>query len=596
MLDPRIYRAALVPVLFALVLLAFSLEDRPRGLSTTIAPDAFDGTRAYAGLEQLAAEHPDRRPGSADDEALGREVADRLRSNGFRVRVREHDGQTIDGERGLRTVIGERAGTSDGRIVIVSHRDASSRPGLAELSGTAGMLELVRLYGAPRQTRRTLTFVSTSGGSGGAAGAAAAAEDLSDEPVEAVLVLGDLASTRLRPPFVVGWSNGLGAAHPRLQRTLEDAVRTETGTGAGLPRAISQMARFAFPVTFGEQGALLAADLPAVLLSATGERAPPPDAEAGPARLEAFGRSALRTITAVDDAPPARPVAPQATTRDLVTERKVLPGWAIRLFAAALLLPVLVTAVDAFARARRRGEALGPWLPWTLACALPFAMAAALGLAMGATGLLAAAPDAPVHPEVLPAQAAALLAAALAFVLGWVAVRPAMLRATGADGDPTAPGAGAVLILVAIATAIVLWVRNPYAALLVAPGLHLWMFAVAPEFRARPALNVVLVVLGALPVLLVAGGLAAALDLGPIDAAWLLLLAVAGGHASLGAIVLACLLAGCGSGALLIAARGRASAGTDGDDGDDGPAVTVRGPRTYAGPGSLGGTESALRR
>ena len=26
------------------------------------------------------------------------------------------------------------------------------------------------------------------------------------------------------------------------------------------------------------------------------------------------------------------------------------------------------------------------------------------------------------------------------------------------------------------------------------------------------------------------------------------------------------------------------------------PAVTVRGPVTYAGPGSLGGTESALRR
>ena len=41
MSDPRLYRAALVPVLFALVLLAFSLENRPRALTTSLAPDAF---------------------------------------------------------------------------------------------------------------------------------------------------------------------------------------------------------------------------------------------------------------------------------------------------------------------------------------------------------------------------------------------------------------------------------------------------------------------------------------------------------------------------------------------------------------------------
>ncbi len=29
---------------------------------------------------------------------------------------------------------------------------------------------------------------------------------------------------------------------------------------------------------------------------------------------------------------------------------------------------------------------------------------------------------------------------------------------------------------------------------------------------------------------------------------------------------------------------------------DDARPVTVRGPRTYAGPGSLGGTDSAMRR
>jgi hypothetical protein len=42
--------------------------------------------------------------------------------------------------------------------------------------------------------------------------------------------------------------------------------------------------------------------------------------------------------------------------------------------------------------------------------------------------------------------------------------------------------------------------------------------------------------------------------------------------------------------ALLVAARGAAPVA------DDDLPITVRGPRSYAGPGSLGGTESALRR
>jgi hypothetical protein len=55
-------------------------------------------------------------------------------------------------------------------------------------------------------------------------------------------------------------------------------------------------------------------------------------------------------------------------------------------------------------------------------------------------------------------------------------------------------------------------------------------------------------------------------------------------------VLLWSLVAGCCVSALLIAAHGRAPA-----DEDEIP-ITVRGPKTYAGPGSLGGTESALRR
>jgi hypothetical protein len=38
MLDPRIYRAALIPIVFALIVGAFSLSDRPRPIGTTLEP------------------------------------------------------------------------------------------------------------------------------------------------------------------------------------------------------------------------------------------------------------------------------------------------------------------------------------------------------------------------------------------------------------------------------------------------------------------------------------------------------------------------------------------------------------------------------
>src|SRR3954447_24916182 len=80
MLDARIYRAALVPVLLAVIVCAFSLGDQPRGLTTTLAPDAFSGSRAQRELTGLADEFPARRAGDAADAALGRRVADAFRA------------------------------------------------------------------------------------------------------------------------------------------------------------------------------------------------------------------------------------------------------------------------------------------------------------------------------------------------------------------------------------------------------------------------------------------------------------------------------------------------------------------------------------
>jgi hypothetical protein len=594
MIDPRIYRAALIPVLLAFALLAFSLENRPQPMRTPVPPDAFQGDRAfdraYEPATGLAARYAERRPGSAADDGLAGEVAAQMRAASFSVRTIVHDGDTIDGRRSLRTVIAERAGTSDERIVVVAHRDAAGRRAEAELSGTAALLELARIFGAPRQTRRTLTLVSTSGGSGGAAGAARLARDLTGGPVGAVLVLGDLTSRNVRAPLVTPWSNALGATPQRLRATVQEAVRVETGSGSGPPRALSQFARFAMPATFGEQGTLLAHGLPAVLLSIGGDRPPAAGAPISRERLEAFGRAALRTVTVLDAAPVDHPLSPGASSRDLLTSRKIVPGWAVRIFTGVLLLTVLVTAFDAFAALLRRRERIAVWLRWTLAGALPFVLTALFALALGATGLIGA-PHAPVAPQALPAQLPALLAVVLVFALGWVWLRPAVLRLLRADGaDRSEPGAGIAVVLVTVAAAGVMWLSNPYAAALLIPALHVWLFALAPELRMPRAARQAVVALGAVPVLVVAVALAGSMGLGAVDALWELVLLTAGAHISLASVLLWSVVAGCGASALLVAAHGRAPAGED-----DIP-ITVRGPKTYAGPGSLGGTESALRR
>ena len=115
MLNGRLYRAAFVPFLLALAVAAFSLTARPGPLTSTLAPDAFEGAQALAELKSLAAEFPSRRPGSAGDEALATKIAQTLKglggpARGLRGDHAQFQAQTIEGERTLSTVIAQRPG------------------------------------------------------------------------------------------------------------------------------------------------------------------------------------------------------------------------------------------------------------------------------------------------------------------------------------------------------------------------------------------------------------------------------------------------------------------------------------------------------
>ena len=279
---------------------------------------------------------------------------------------------------------------------------------------------------------------------------------------------------------------------------------------------------------------------------------------------------------------------------------QVMPGWVLALLALTLILPALVVAsVDAFARARRRRSPVIPWLAWLASGRVPVRDRPRPRASPRPGG---AAPDPPAAPVRLPTASRSDSAAVAVLVTRVrddrahvVRAPPVLARAADPElANPSTPGAAVVVCLVLSLATLALWVVNPFSALLLAPALHLWIAGHARR-PAPPA--------GAARIALVAGGLLlpallviyelrsrsrSTRSAGPGTCCLL----VTGGHVSLAR-----------SAGGLRAARA-ALAGVVGG-GAEPPAeptrprrratVTVRGPASYAGPGSLGGTDSALR-
>lgn len=613
MLDPRIYRMGVVPVLLAVIVLAFSLEDQQGALTTNVVPDAFNGPQAYATMKSLASAYPNRAPGSPGDGTPGHpglagKVASALKRYGYTTSTDSFRGPTPYGTRTLENVVGLRAGAGNGSIVVVSHRDT---PGQAGLSGTAVMLELARVLSG-QTLNRTLVVVSTTG-SIGAVGAQRLASQVPG-PIDAVLVLGDMAGADARQPLVVASSDTQSVAPTALRNTVSATLARQAGLSSESPGLFGQVARLAFPMAATGQAPFISQGLPAVLLSLSGGRPSSPFEFTSSARLTGMGRATLQAVSALQSGP----VVPGPSTY-LSWNGKVIPAWAVRLVVLILILPVLAVSVDGMARARRRGHSISRWIVWVVASALPFVLAALLVVIARATGWIGPAPSIPVTGGSWPLQTGGvvlLVVLGLTVVAGLVWLRPLLIGSVGlrrrlaagapvqaapANGsalagprrerdDAHAPGAGAaagVLILMCV-VALAIWVSNPFAALLVIPALHLWLWVVTPDVRLPLPATILLLALGLAPAGLLAAYFAGALGLGPVGTAWTGVLLLAGGGVSLLGAIEWSLLAGCAISVAVIALREQSSVAET--------QVTVRGPVSYAGPGSLGGTKSALRR
>jgi hypothetical protein len=577
MLDPRIYRTGLIGVALAVLVLAFSLQNQTGASRARLAPDALNNANPTRVMDSLASSYPVRTPGSDGDKSLADAIGSAFAADHFAVSQSAADAQTAHGTRTLQTVIGTRAGLANGTIVVVAHRDG---PGEASLSGTATLLELASALGG--ETLHHTIVLGSISGSGGAAGATNLADQVQG-PVDAVIVLGDLANAHVTEPVVVPWSNGVGVAPPALRNTVAAALSSQTGLHAGGASLGGQFVHLAFPMTTGEQGPFGRVGDPAVLLSLNGEHATTANEPIDSVQFANLGKAVLQTVNALDNAQTV-----PAASAYLLFSGKVIPSWAIRLLVLALILPVLAVAVDGAARANRRGHDLLSWGAAVLATTAPFVLAVLIVVGAKAAGILQVVPQAPVGPGVVPIDGTAI---ALFVVLGLVLLGlPVLLRSRlrAARKDPG--GAIAVVLVMCVAT-LVIWLKNPFAAALVVPALHLWLWLLDPELRIRRFIIPVVLLVGLAPLVLVAVYYALTIGYSPMGLAWAGVLMIAGGHIGLVTALEWCVIAGCTVSVTVAALTRRARVKAR----EETP-VTVRGPITYAGPGSLGGTESALRR
>jgi hypothetical protein len=582
-----VYRAAFIPALLALVLAAFSLESRPRGLPQGLAADVPLEDATEDTLRQIVRDHPDRRAGKTGDRQSAALVKEQFDLRGFTVSVDHFS----EGSTDLVNVVGRRDGRSRQQIVVVAARDAASVPDApGSAADTAALIELARVFGG-RPSRKTLVLASVDGSALGELGAQRLGEELGDPGlVDAVIVVSSLGARGSGEELIVPWSGDSTRAGIGLERTLAGSLREELDQRPGSTGPAGQLARLSFPVGVGAQGVLLEDGYDAVRLSGSGELpAAGGDLEdVDEERLGALVRSTLRALTALDAGPP-----PEHGPDSYVTAvTQVMPGWVLAALALTLILPALVGSVDAFARARRRREPVARWFRWLGLQVGAFLAALLLAEMLALAGATPEPPTAPVDPSLHPLDTPALLVlAAVALTAGllWAAGRFIVVRADPALEDASAPGAACAACLALSVAVLLIWVVNPYAALMLVPALHLWMLATivdpAPVRRAR----LVLVTAGLVPPLLVAVYYMITLSLNPLAALWYLLLLATGGHVGLVSALLGCVLAGLFTAVLGIARTGR-------DDPGGEPQRSVRGPAGYAGPGSLGGTESALRR
>ena len=508
-----------------LLVAAFSVA-RPTPLPRAFLP-AFDG-EATRQLAWDLADRPFREPGSLPAADWFREE---LASYGLPIRT-ERFSAVIPGRGRVRmqNLVAEVAGRSPGTIVVMAHRDNDGRgPGANDnASGTAMLVQLARAYGVPPglpaaqlRPNHTILFLSTDGGAFGGVGAAWFGNHYPfRNDVAGVINLDSVGgSGRIRLEFA-----GDIPREPsgRFLQTIAARVAAQTGRAPARPGALRQLIDLGFPFSLYEQAPFLAQGIAAVTLTTAGDNPPDPVSDTKDRlradKLGQVGRAAQDALGTLDEGLEFT----QGTSTYLYLGSRLIRGWAIELVLIACLLPFLATAIDLFARCRRRRIPLAPALrayrsrlafwAWVVGLFELFRL-------LGAWPEGAARPIPPTSTLAHDWPAKGLLALAVLALLGWLVARERLIpRRVITTEEELAGHTASLLCLGALSLLVV--ATNPFALVFLLPSLHVWLWL--PQVRGAPLgvrLGVLLVGLAG-PALLL-GSIAGRFGLG-WDALWYL--------------------------------------------------------------------------
>ncbi|HZS25228.1 MAG TPA: M28 family peptidase [Gaiellaceae bacterium] len=521
--NGRLYRGTWLIVGFPLLVLAFSVA-RPAALQPPNLPSAFDPAAARGLAADLAAQAPDRLPGTPGAASAERWFGAQLAPYGFTVR-REAFTAVVPGRGRVRFVnlLATKAGLSQKTIVVMAHRDdTGTGPGANDnASGTGALLELARAYAPSGSSARvrlpyTLLFLSTDGAEEGGIGAAWFAAHAPEAPnVIAVLNL-DAVAGRGRPRLELGGDTPRSPT-PGLVETIRARLAAEIGADPGRDSTLRQLLDLGFPLGRYEQAPFVSRGIPAVTITTAGDRprSGPGDVPGAlhTGRLGQVGRATQKTLDALQQ---GIALAPGPSSYVYLGTR-IVRGWAIELVLVGMLLPFLTAAVDLFARCRRRRIRVAPALRsyrsrlcfWAW-CGVLFGLFALAG----AWGGGVARPPSPSDVR-WPMAALAVLGALAG--LGWLVARDRLLpRRAVRPEEELAGHAGALLALGVVALLVV--ATNPFALVFVLPSLHAWLWL--PQVRERgPLARFAVLLAGFAGPALLLWSFATRLDLG-WDAPW----------------------------------------------------------------------------
>lgn len=546
-MSARAYRGAWLLVALPLLIAAVSVA-RPAPLPAPTLPPGFDRATAFFLTTELARDFPNRFPGSPGALGAARWFSAQLAPYGFRTQS-DRFSAVIPGHGRvqLQNLMAVAPGRSPDTIVVLAHRDdIGTGPGADDnASGTAALIELARIYANPSSSSpgspqaspaHTIIFLSTDGGAFGGLGAEHFARtSTSRKRVVALINLDALAGSG--PPRIEIAGDEPRSPAGALVATAAARVLEQTGRAPERPSALRQLIDLAFPYSLYEQAPFVGRGIPAVTLTAAGDRPPAslgdsPERIAG-GRLATLGRAAQELLASLD----AGLELAQGSSNSLYLGPRLVQGWAIQLVLVAAVLPFLAASVDLFARCRRRRIRLAPALRslrrrlgfWLLAGAL-FELFALAGVWPGG----AARPVAPETEAARQWPLLGLLGLGALVALVWLVARDRLIPRRRVSATELLAGYTAALLALGVISLVVV-AANTFALIFLLPSLHTWIWL--PQVRERPAWTRAAVLLaGFLGPLLLLGSFAWRFKLG-LDAPWYLAELVSVGYMPLSFVV-----------------------------------------------------------